>query len=75
MKVPNVMGKSYSEAVSALSDEGFEVVFEGEIGNSVVTAQDPKYGVSVDKGSEVTITLKKKESEQTEPIKPTESTE
>ena len=75
VKVPDVMGKSYSEAVSTLSEEGFEVVFEGEIGNSVVTAQDPKYGVSVDKGSEVTITLKKKESEQTEPIKPTESTE
>ena len=75
VKVPDVTGKSYSEAVSILSEEGFEVVFEGEIGNSVVTAQDPKYGVSVDKGSEVTITLKKKESEQTEPIKPTESTE
>ena len=72
VKVPNVMGKSYSEAVSALSDEGFEVVFEGEIGNSVVTAQDPKYGVSVDKGSEVTITLKKKESEPTETTEPTE---
>ena len=72
VKVPDVMGKSYSEAVSALSDEGFEVVFEGEIGNSVVTAQDPKYGVSVDKGSEVTITLKKKESEPTETTEPTE---
>ena len=72
VKVPNVMGKSYSEAVSALSEEGFEVVFEGEIGNSVVTAQDPKYGVSVDKGSEVTITLKKKESEPTETTEPTE---
>ncbi|MBQ9092008.1 MAG: PASTA domain-containing protein [Anaerotignum sp.] len=67
VKVPNVMGKSYSDAVSLLSDEGFEVVFEGEIGNSVVTAQDPKYGVSVDKGSEVTITLTKKEPENPEP--------
>lgn len=66
VKVPNVMGKSYSEAVSTLSDEGFEVVFEGEIGNSIVTAQDPKYGVSVDKGSEVTITLTKKETEEPE---------
>ena len=66
VKVPNVMGKSYSDAVSILSDAGFEVVFEGEIGNSVVTAQDPKYGVSVDEGSEVTITLTKKEPEQPE---------
>ena len=66
VKVPNVTGKSYSDAVSILSDAGFEVVFEGEIGNSVVTAQDPKYGVSVDEGSEVTITLTKKEPEQPE---------
>ena len=66
VKVPNVMGKSYSDAVSILSDEGFEVVFDGEIGNSVVTAQDPKYGVSVEEGSEVTITLTKKEPETPE---------
>ena len=69
------MGKSYSDAVSTLSEAGFEVIFEGEIGNSVVTAQDPKYGVSVENGSEVTITLKKKEAESTEPTKPEESTE
>ena len=61
VKVPNVMGKSYTEAVSTLQSEGFEVVFEGEIGNSFVTAQDPKYGVSVEEGSEVVITLTKKE--------------
>ncbi|WP_458407813.1 penicillin-binding transpeptidase domain-containing protein [Anaerotignum sp.] len=66
VKVPNVMGKSYSDAVSTLSEEGFEVVFEGEIGNSVVTAQDPKYGVSVEEGSEITITLTKKEPENPE---------
>ncbi|MBR5270471.1 MAG: PASTA domain-containing protein, partial [Anaerotignum sp.] len=62
-KVPDVMGKSYSDAVAILSDAGFEVVFEGEIGNSIVTAQDPKYGVSVDPGAEIKITLTKKESE------------
>jgi len=60
------MGKSYSDAVSILSDAGFEVVFEGEIGNSFVTAQDPKYGVSVDEGSEVLIRLTKKEPEPTQ---------
>lgn len=63
VKVPNVVGKSYSEAVSVLQDEEFEVVFEGEVGNSIVTAQDPKYGVSVERGTEVTITLTKKEPE------------
>ena len=66
VKVPDVMGKSYSDAVSILSDAGFEVVFEGEIGNSFVTAQEPKYGVSVDEGSEVIIKLTKKEPEPTQ---------
>ena len=75
IKVPNVMGKSYSDAVSILSEEGFEVVFEGEIGNSVVTAQDPKYGVSVDEGSEVVITLTKKETETTEETPKTQTTQ
>ena len=65
VKVPNVIGMTYTAAVEALSNEGFEVVFEGEVGNSTVTAQDPKYGVSVAKGSEVTITLTKKETEPT----------
>ncbi len=66
IKVPNVIGKSYSDAVSALTKEGFEVVFEGEIGNSFVTAQEPKYGISAEEGSEVKIVLTKKESESTE---------
>lgn len=62
VKVPNVMGKTYSEAVSALSDQGFEVTFEGDISASTVTAQDPKYGVSVEKGSEIKIVLSKKKT-------------
>ncbi len=75
VKVPDVMGKTYSEAVKVLSDAGFEVIFNGETSNSTVTAQDPKYGVSVEEGSEVTITLTKQEgSEETaeEPKKTTE---
>lgn len=55
-------GKSYTEAVKTLSDAGFEVTFEGETTNSTVTAQDPKYGVSVEADSEVKITLTKKEA-------------
>lgn len=61
VKVPNVIGKTYTEAVKLLSDEGFAVVFEGETTNSTVSAQSPKYGVSAEEGSEVTITLTKKE--------------
>ena len=67
VQVPNVLGKTYSEAVKILSDEGFEVLFEGEISNSTVTAQNPKYGVSVEEGSEVTVTLTQKaEADPTE---------
>ena len=66
VKVPDVMGKTFSEAVKTLSDAGFEVVFNGETTNSTVTAQDPKYGVSVEEGSEITITLTKKEVEEPE---------
>ncbi|MDO4531230.1 MAG: penicillin-binding transpeptidase domain-containing protein, partial [Bacillota bacterium] len=65
VKVPDVMGKSYSDAVSALSEAGFEVIFEGEIGNSYVTAQEPKHGVSVERDSEVKITLTKREETET----------
>lgn len=72
VKVPKVIGESYSDAVSILSEEGFEVVFNGDVNNGVVVSQDPKYGVSVSSGSEVTITLTKKETETTEPPKTTE---
>ena len=64
VKVPDVMGKTYSDAVKTLSDAGFEVVFNGETTGSTVTAQDPKYGVSVEEGSEITITLTKKETSE-----------
>lgn len=54
--VPNVVGSTYSEASTKLIDAGFGVVFEGEEGGKVST-QKPRYGVSVEKGSEVTVTL------------------
>ncbi len=57
--VPQVVGKSYEAAARALTDAGFEVVFEGET-DGVVSSQDPKYGVSVEKGTEVKIQLEKK---------------
>lgn len=75
VKVPDVMGKTYSEAVKTLSDAGFEVVFNGETSNSTVTAQDPKYGVSVEEGSEVTITLTKREGSDETAEEPKKTTE
>lgn len=75
VKVLDVMGKTYSEAVETLSDAGFEVVFNGETSNSTVTAQDPKYGVSVEEGSEVTITLTKQEAPEETAEEPKKTTE
>ena len=67
VKVPDVMGKSYSDAVDILSDAGFEVVFEGDT-DGFVAAQDPKHGISVDKGSEIKIKLtEKKEATEQKP--------
>jgi len=57
--VPNVVGKTYEDATAALTKAGFEVVFEGET-DGVVTSQNPKYGVSAAKGTEIKIQLTKK---------------
>ena len=70
-KVPNVVGKSYTEAVKTLSD----ATFEGETTNSTVTAQDPKYGVSVEADSEVKITLTKKEAAEETAEEPKKTTQ
>ncbi|MDD3393875.1 MAG: penicillin-binding transpeptidase domain-containing protein [Anaerotignum sp.] len=56
VSVPNVVGKTYSDATSILTEAGFEVVFEGDT-DGVVSSQEPKYGVSVEKGGEVKIKL------------------
>lgn len=56
VSVPNVVGKNYEQAETTLTNAGFTVAFEGEQ-SGIVTAQNPKYGVSVAKGSEVMLTL------------------
>lgn len=65
MPVPNVVGKTYGDAEKALQDAGFVIAFEGEQ-SGVVLSQEPKYGVSVAKGSEVMVTLGKPEKTQSE---------
>ena len=64
MKGPNVVGKSYDDAVKELTESGFEVVFEGEEGGNVVS-QSPNHGLSVEEGSEVTIKLEKAKEPET----------
>lgn len=56
VSVPNVVGKNYEQAETTLTNAGFTVAFEGDQ-SGTVTAQDPKYGVSVAKESEVMLTL------------------
>lgn len=56
VSVPNVVGKNYEQAETTLTNAGFTVAFEGDQ-SGTVTAQDPKYGVSVAKGSKVMLTL------------------
>ncbi len=63
--VPNVFGKSYADAEKILKDAGFTVAFEGDQ-EGVVTAQNPKYGVSVEKNTEVMLVMEKQKQEQTQ---------
>jgi len=61
--IPNVQGLSYTDAVTKLNDNGFEVVVEGEkVG--LVSNQSPPYGISAKEGTEVVIHLNKKETEK-----------
>ncbi|WP_254908874.1 transglycosylase domain-containing protein [Leucobacter sp. 7(1)] len=57
--VPEVKGKSFEEAVSMLTQVGFDVAEGGEIDSSVprgqIAASDPVAGASVPQGSAITI--------------------
>ncbi|MEV6650154.1 Stk1 family PASTA domain-containing Ser/Thr kinase [Streptomyces sp. NPDC051219] len=58
--VPNVEGLSFSEAKKQLEDKGFKVdkkTEESERPANVVIAQDPKGDTSVQKGTEITLTV------------------
>lgn len=59
--VPDVVGLTYTAARDKLADAGFEMIFEGET-TGVVASQTPKYGVSVDSGSEIKIVLQAPET-------------
>lgn len=60
--VPAVKGLQYDEAVTALVDAGLEVVLKGDE-TGVVTDVSPKGGITVEEGSEVTITISAKKEE------------
>ena len=56
VQVPDVTGKTYDEAVSALMEKGFSALFVGTT-EGTVTGQEPRAGLSVAAGSDVTLTL------------------
>lgn len=56
--VPDVKGKTFEEAKKAIEAEGLTAKAEGDEGG-VVQKTSPSYGVSVESGSEVTLTLVK----------------
>ena len=63
--VPDVSGRTYEQAVILLSDAGLDVLISGdETGIAVRT--EPKYGLTVEKGTEVTVYFEKQEEETEE---------
>jgi len=60
--VPAVKGLPYDEAVTLLVDAGLEVVLKGDE-TGIVTDVSPKNGITVEEGSEVTITISAQEQE------------
>ncbi len=64
MPVPNVIGKTYAQASAELEDAGFSVATDGDP-SGVVTSQEPRYGLSVAKGTEIVLKMEAAE-EQTQ---------
>lgn len=58
LSVPNVVGKSVSDATNTLEDAGFDVKVNGP-DDGIVTDQDPSGGDTANKGSKVKITSEK----------------
>ena len=64
-QTPDVMGRTYDEAVGALMDAGLSPVVNGDE-NGVVVGQNPRKGEYVSNGTEVAITLEVTDSGITE---------
>lgn len=67
--VPDVTGKTYSEAVKEITAAGLSAVTENEDESGVVVKTDPAHGITVDEGSEVKIYLGDKQDETTDESK------
>ncbi|MGP2439985.1 Stk1 family PASTA domain-containing Ser/Thr kinase [Streptomyces sp. JW3] len=70
VEVPDVEGKSYSDAEAALKEAGFEVEQKTEESSEepdTVLSQNPEAGTSKTKGSTVTLTVAKETSQVTVP--------
>ena len=67
--MPDVTGKTYSEAVKEITAAGLSAVSENEDESGVVVKTDPAHGITVDEGSEVKIYLGDKQDETTDESK------
>lgn len=64
IQVPDVLGKTYSEASEIIKQSGFTVTYEGKTENMIVSDQEPKSGVFAVKGSNISLTLEEKKDEE-----------
>ena len=55
IKVPDVRGLGYDEAVSEINGAGLSAVITGDEENGTVKSQKPTYGLYVEEGTEVTL--------------------
>ena len=65
VQVPNVLGRSYNEAVAAIMNAGLGAVINGDE-NGVVVSQSPKKGETVSPGEDITLTFEVTDSGITE---------
>jgi len=63
--VPDVKGKTYDEAVKILTERGLGAVIYGDE-TGIAAGTEPKYGLTVEKGTEVTIYFEAAAEELTE---------
>ena len=62
--VPDVSGKTYEEAKSAIEAQGLTVYTESQEG--VVDKTEPAYGISLEEGAQVTLIMTDESGEQPE---------
>ena len=63
--VPDVRGMTWEDAVTTLTDASFVAQQAGEETEGVVLSMSPQYGVTLEEGSTITLTMGTAEEEET----------